>query len=87
MIFAARKNVDDDNLPIVFAAKMGNYSVGRQRKGKRTTAESMSSLVEPHRVVGLEKDHICDSRKPVSQLAYPVTAPIPAMCKVAAYLL
>ena len=66
---------------------MGNYSVGRQRKGKRTTAESMSSLVEPHRVVGLEKDHICDSRKPVSQLAYPVTAPIPAMCKVAAYLL
>jgi hypothetical protein len=66
---------------------MGNYSVGRQWKGKRTTVESMSSLVEPHRVVGLEKDHICDSRKPVSQLAYPVTAPIPAMCKVAAYLL
>ena len=66
---------------------MGNYSVGRQWKGNRTTVESMSSLVEPHRVVGLEKDHICDSRKPVSQLAYPVTAPIPAMCKVAAYLL
>ena len=87
MIFAARKNVDDDNLPIVFAAKMGNYSVGRRRNGLRTTAESMFSSVEPHRVPGLEKDHICDSRKPVSQLAYPVTAPIPAMCKVAAYLL
>ena len=54
MISAARKNVDDDNLPIVFAVKMGNLAVGRRRNGLRMTAESMSSLVEPHRVPGLE---------------------------------
>jgi hypothetical protein len=65
VIFAARKNVDDDNLPIVFAVKMGNLSVGRRWNGLRMTAESMSSLVESHRVRGLEKDHICDSRKSV----------------------
>jgi hypothetical protein len=51
------------------------------------TAESTSSWSNRIAFLVSKKTTSDDSRKPVSQLAYPVTAPIPAMCKVAAYLL